>query len=153
MGFYGDWSFENINDSIGVLKWKAKDNENASGMAKQATVAVNGELISLFPEDITEVNGVYSAKIHFNENEVNTIQLAVIDNAGNTAITDKRVKGENLSTLVLSGISNNMVVGASDLIDGKFNLSGTAGDDVSKVLINENKVDVNDNYFNELLKS
>lgn len=146
-------NIENVTDSIATLKWTATDNnENASGVSMQATVAVNGEIIKLYEEDINESNGVYTAKIPFVENEVNSIQLAVIDNAGNTAIADKKVKAENLKTLAVSGVSDDMVVGISDLEDGKFKISGTAGSNVAKVLVNNIEVELKDNYFSGLVE-
>lgn len=143
---------EKVNDSVGVLKWTAKDDESASSVAKQATVAVNGEIISLGEEDITESNGIYTAKIPFTENEVNSIQLAVIDYAGNVATTEKKVKAENLKTLAVSGISNGMVVSSGDLKDGKLSVSGTVGSNVSKVLVNGVEVNIEENYFSGLVE-
>ena len=45
-----------------------------------------------------------------------------------------------------------MVVGISDLEDGKFKISGTAGSTVAKVLVNNIEVELKDNYFSGLVE-
>lgn len=134
------------------LMWTSKDNDGGSGIAPVYEVAINGQVINIDSANITEVNGINSVEVPFVDGEVNDVQLVCSDNAGNMNTDSKRLKAENLKTVAISGLKDGMVVGNNSLVDGKFIVSGTAGDNLSKLTINGSEVKIEDNYFEQVVK-
>ncbi|MDS0528306.1 S8 family serine peptidase [Clostridium sp. SHJSY1] len=129
------------------LSWTGKDNDGGSGIDGTFAVSINGKIQTLKESDITEVNGIYSAEISFNEGEVNSVELVGIDNAGNYGVTSSNLKAENLKTIAFSRLEDGLVIGNGDLTDGKFVIKGTAGNDLGKLIVNDKKIEIEDNYF------
>jgi lactocepin len=129
------------------LSWNEKDNDGGSGIDNTFSVAVDEKVVPLKESDVTEVNGTYSAEIPFNEGEVNSVKLVGIDNAGNYGETSERLKAEDLKTIAVSELEDGLVIGQSELTDGKYVVHGTAGSNLGKLVVNEKEAQITDNYF------
>lgn len=132
------------------LTWTSTDNESGSGINDVFVAVVNGEEVEF--NNIVNENGKYKAEIPFESGEVNTVQLACIDNAGNMSEDTEKVKATNLKTLAFSNLQQDLVLGSDDIINGSYTVEGTAGDDLSKLIINDKEVTVEDNYFTNAIK-
>lgn len=129
------------------LLWKAEDEEGGSGISDNCVVSVNGVLSTIEADSIEENEDIYKAEIAFNDGEINDISIGVSDNAGNITIAESREKADSLKMISLSSLSDGMVIGEKDLVDGKFIIKGTAGDELGRIKINENDIEISDNYF------
>ena len=129
------------------LLWKAEDEEGGSGISDNYVVSVNGELASIEKDSIEQNGDTYKAEISFNDGEVNDISIGVSDNAGNTAIAESKEKADSLKMISLSSLSDGIVIGEKDLVDGRFIVNGTARNELGKIKINGNDVKISDNYF------
>ena len=134
------------------LSWEASDNEGGSKITPVYEMSVNGKVVDVESSKVTEVDGVYSTDIPFVDGEVNSISVAVSDNAGNMTVVESKEKAESLKTVAISGLEDTTVIGDKDLKDGKFLVKGTAGDDLKVLQINGKDVDFKDNYFEEAVE-
>ncbi|MBD7910699.1 S8 family serine peptidase [Clostridium cibarium] len=142
---------EKYKDSKGgihyKLKWKEADNDGGSGPDNSFTAAIDGKIIAIKESDITEVNGIYSSEIPFNEGEINTVQIAGYDNAGNYTEASEKLKADDLKTIAISGMEDGLVIGQAELVNGKYVVEGTAGNDLGKLIVNGKEVAITSNYF------
>ena len=142
---------EQYKDNEGKTKYRlswTEGDKDGSGLMPIAVVIAGDKTTSLSESNITKINGQCYADIDITEGEVNDVAMAVIDNAGNIGIDSGKFKAGELKTIALSNLKEDTtIVGQDSLTDGKFVVKGTASDNVAKILINEEKVSVKDNYF------
>ncbi|SFU71557.1 lactocepin [Clostridium sp. DSM 8431] len=143
---------DNNGNSHFKLSWEAKDNEGESSIMPIFEVAVNGQAVNVDSSMVNKLEDTYSTDIPFEDGEVNEVKVAVTDYAGNIATTESKEKSVSLKTIALSGMKDEMVVGLSDLVDNKFLVKGTAGDNLKVLKINDKEVEVKDNYFTEAIE-
>lgn len=143
---------EQYKDAEGKIKYRiswTEEDKDGSGLMPMAVVVAGNKTTSLDEDEITKVNGQCYADIDMEDGEVNEVSMAIIDNAGNTSVDSGKFKAGELKTLALSNLkTDTIVIGENALTNGKFVIKGTAADNVSKLLINEERVSVKDNYFN-----
>ena len=143
---------EQYKDAEGKIKYRiswTEEDKDGSGLMPMAVVVAGNKTTSLDEDEITKVNGQCYADIDMEDGEVNEVSMAIIDNAGNTSVDSGKFKAGELKTLALSNLkTDTIVIGENALTNGKFVIKGTASDNVSKLLINEERVSVKDNYFN-----
>ena len=127
-----------------VLTWKAEDGQTDINKSI-AFYSLNNNSHKI--DKITEVSkGVFKAPLHIKDNEINNIELAVSDNAGNIGITSKVFELGNAKAISFYGNFKD-TFGISSLKDNNFNIKGHVSKIVDKLLLDEKEVKLNGNQF------